>query len=195
MKEIQYEVNSLFLDNNEIREIKGLYETLTFVLPRSNPNNLMWLNLSYNHLTKIDEEILHFPQLKSLNLHKNYIFELDEVRKLGRLSNLRNLTLNSNPFEEIEGYRMYVLGMLYENCETLRKLDSVYVTDAEFDSAQVWNDHLYHKNTGKLKSLRPKLQKDEYGMVDKKKQKEWKPKAPPVKEEDENQKGSAAGAA
>ena len=36
-KEIAYDVNSLFLDNNEIRDIRGLSETLMFVLPRSNP--------------------------------------------------------------------------------------------------------------------------------------------------------------
>ena len=119
----------------------------------------MWLNLSYNHLTKIDDEILNFPQLKSLNLHHNFIFDLEEVRKLGHLTELRSLTLNSNPFEEIDGYRMFVLGLMFAKSETLRKLDSVYVTSAENDAALVWNEHLYSKKKaeGKLSKLRPKI--------------------------------------
>lgn len=71
--------------------------------------------------------------------------------------------------------------------DTLRKLDSVYITSAEADSVLVWNEHLYKDNKNKLRKLRPKIQKDEYGMVDKKKQKEpWAPRQPPTKEEDEN---------
>jgi Leucine-rich repeat (LRR) protein len=58
------------------------------VLPKSNPNQLQWLNLSYNYLTKIDPEILNFPLLKSLNLHGNYIAEIEEVRKLSKIGTL-----------------------------------------------------------------------------------------------------------
>lgn len=142
-KQIDYEVTSIFLNNNEIRDIRGLYETLTYVLPQSNPASLQWLNLSYNYLQKIDIEILNFPNLKSLNLNGNFISDLEEVRKLGELAFLTNLTLNGNPFEEIEGYRMYVLGLMYMKYETLRKLDQVYVTCSEMDNVIVWNEHLY----------------------------------------------------
>jgi Leucine-rich repeat (LRR) protein len=196
-KQIEMEVTSIFLNNNEIRDIRGLSETLVFVMPKSNPQNLMWLNLSYNFLQKIDAEILNFPQLRSLNLHGNYISDLEEVRKLGELEHLKNLTLNGNPIEEIEGYRMYVLGLLFLRYESLRKLDSVYITSSEMDGVIVWNEHLYKHNIGRLKKLRPKLPKDEYGMVKKGKEKEkWVPREPPAKEEDENQaKPAAAGPA
>jgi len=102
---MEYQVNSILLNNNEIRDVRGLSETLYYVLPKSNPVNLIWLNLSYNFLQKIDPELLNFPHLKSLNLHGNYISDLEEVRKLADLENLINLTLNGNPFEEIDGYR------------------------------------------------------------------------------------------
>jgi Leucine-rich repeat (LRR) protein len=155
----------------------------------------MWLNLSYNFLQKIDFEILNFPQLKSLNLHGNYISDLEEVRKLGELESLHNISLNGNPFEEIEGYRLYVLGLMYMKYETLRKLDSVYVTCSEMDNVIVWNEHLYKTNLNKLRKLRPKLPKDEYGQIKIKDKEKWIPREPPAKEDDENAKPTAAGPA
>lgn len=87
-KKIECSVDSLLLNNNNIRDIHGLANTLTWVLPKSNPNQLQWLNLSYNYLTKIDSEILNFPLLKSLNLHGNYISEIEEVKKLSKIASL-----------------------------------------------------------------------------------------------------------
>ena len=168
-KKIEYSVTSLLLNSNEIRDITGLANTLLWVLPKSNPNQLQWLNLSYNYLTKIDPEILNFPLLKSLSLHGNYISEIEEVKKLCKIATLQSLTLNGNPIEEIKGYRLYVLGMMYSKFETLKKLDSVIITKLEFDNVIVWND-----NGGNSKRLR-KLRIDN-------------PKQPPAKEEDENAK-------
>ena len=66
-KEVVYHVNSLLLNNNEIRDIKGLYPVLReYVL--FEPDRLQWLNLSYNYLVKIDADILDFANLKSLQL-------------------------------------------------------------------------------------------------------------------------------
>lgn len=114
-----------------------------------------------------------FPLLKSLQLNGNYISDIEEVRKLGELGNLHSLTLNGNPCEEIEGYRMYVLGLMMSKYETLRKLDSVYVTSMEMDNVYVWNENLYSKKLSKLSKLRPKLPKDEYGMVKKGATEKW----------------------
>ena len=87
-KKIEYHVNSLLLNNNEIRDIHGLYDTLTFVLPHSDPSQLQWLNLSYNFLIKIENEILNFVNLKSLQLHGNYIADIEQVKKLGKIGTL-----------------------------------------------------------------------------------------------------------
>jgi hypothetical protein len=57
-KKIEYTVDAILLNNNEVRDLSGLFNTLTFVLPHSQPSKLLWINLSYNFLTKIDNEIL-----------------------------------------------------------------------------------------------------------------------------------------
>jgi hypothetical protein len=84
------------------------------------------------------------------------------------------LTLNGNPIEEIKGYRFYVLGLLYSNYQTLRKLDSVIISNTEFDNVLIWNERLFanmHKKGGRLRKLKPE-----------------NPKQPPAKLEDENGK-------
>lgn len=175
-KGIKLHVNALMLNNNELRDLNKLHSTLTFVLPHSDPSRLQWLNLSYNYLTKIDHEILKFPNLKTLQLHGNYIADLEEVRKLHDLGTLQALSLNGNPIEEVKGYRLYVLGIMFSKYETLRKLDSVIITRMEFDNVLVWNERLFVSKTKNLKRLRPD-----------------NPKKPPAKEEDENAKGGEAG--
>jgi len=86
-KEVVYHVNSLLLNNNEIRDIKGLYTVLKESVLYE-PDRLQWLNLSYNYLVKIDIDILDFQQLKSLQLQGNYINDLEEVQKLSNMSTL-----------------------------------------------------------------------------------------------------------
>lgn len=48
-------------------------------------NHLVWLDLSYNYLVNIEDEILKFPQLTTLYLQCNYIKNLEETRKLAQL--------------------------------------------------------------------------------------------------------------
>ena len=55
-KEIVYSVNSLLLNNNEIRELSGLYDVLRESVLYE-PEKLQWLNLSYNHLVKLDPDL------------------------------------------------------------------------------------------------------------------------------------------
>lgn len=86
------------------------------------------------------------------------------------------LTLNGNPIEEIKGYRMFVLGFMFSEYETLRKLDTVIISRVEFDNVLVWNERL-HENLIKKGSLR--------------KLKPENAKKPKPKEEDENAKNSA----
>lgn len=87
------------------------------------------------------------------------------------------LTLNGNPIEEIKGYRLYVLGLMFSKYETLRKLDSVIISQTEFDNVLVWNERLFanmHAKPGRLRKLRPE-----------------NPKVPPPKEEEENAKNGS----
>ena len=93
------------------------------------------------------------------------------MRKLSELPCLQALTLNGNPIEEIKGYRLYVLGLIYSKYETLRRFDTVIITQKEFDNVLVWNERLYACMQKKLKRLKP-----------------TNPKKPPEKKEDENAK-------
>ncbi len=56
--------------------------------------------------------------------------------------------------EQIPNYRLWVLGVLYLQSETLKKLDQVVVTKKEFDAVCVWNEALMANQ--KLKKLAPK---------------------------------------
>ena len=113
---------TLFLQNNELRSLIGMADVLEAVM--WNSRNLLWLDLSYNYLQDIDEELLEFPELKTLYLHGNYISSLEQTKKLQKFYDLQSLTLYGNSIEQIKGYRMYVLGVMYaNNNQNLRRLD------------------------------------------------------------------------
>lgn len=116
------QTTSLFLQKNEFRTIAGLSTILKDVM--WNSNRLQWIDLSYNYLERIEDVIVtEFPCLKTLYLHGNYILNLEEVRKLNTLPELHTLTLYGNPMEQIDNYRMWVLGVMYLQSESLKKLD------------------------------------------------------------------------
>ena len=76
------------------------------------PEELAFLDLSFNRLTSIDDVILQYPKLTVLYLHQNKITDLHEVSKLAKLTNLRSLTLNGNPIEEklrVSNYVYYLV--------------------------------------------------------------------------------------
>jgi hypothetical protein len=53
----------------------------------------------------------------------------------------------------VKGYRLYVLGMMYEKYEALKKLDSVLITRKEFDNVIVWNERLFATRRTKLRKI------------------------------------------
>ena len=85
-KKVRVICTSLFLNNNEIRTFTGLRGILENVM--YSPEKLEWLDISYNYLEKIDDEILNFPNLKTFYFHGNYLAKLDEVKKLQDLPHL-----------------------------------------------------------------------------------------------------------
>lgn len=72
------------------------------------------------------------------------------------MQNLYSLSLNGNPIEAIKGYRMYVLGICYNRCETLKKLDSTVITKSEFDNMVVWNQRLHTQDLSRLSRVSKK---------------------------------------
>ena len=122
-------------------------------------DNLLWLNLSYNYLVNIEDEILKFPRLQTLYMEGKFVKNLEETRKLGQLKDLRSLNLFGNPIEQISGYRMWVLGVIYAQNDALKKLDQVVVTAKEFSAVCVWNDSKKTK-AGNLKLVSEKYFRD-----------------------------------
>jgi len=57
-KKVIVKCTSLFLNNNELRNVNNLNNILESVM--FSPRNLQWLDLSYNYLVKINEEIPMF---------------------------------------------------------------------------------------------------------------------------------------
>ena len=77
-------------------------------------NKLLWIDLSNNYLTTIDEDLAkEFPQLKTLYLHGNYMMDMTVITKFRELAHLQTLTLYGNPIEHLKNYRLIVLNVLY----------------------------------------------------------------------------------
>lgn len=63
------------------------------------------------------------------------------------------MSLFGNPIEQIPGYRMWILGALYSQSDSLKKFDCVVVTRKEFANVCVWNERFQSKNAQKLKKV------------------------------------------
>ena len=119
---VQEETRSLFLQNNRIPSICDLASILEDVM--WNSNRLLWMDLSNNHLKEIDEDLgAHFPELKTLYLHGNYIQDMSQITRFAKLEDLQTITLYGNPIEHIKNYRLIALNVLYQSLTNLRKFD------------------------------------------------------------------------
>lgn len=121
----RYNSNVIRLSNNNLVDTHGLYQLALDLVEC--PENIAWLDLSFNDLEEVTDDILEFPNLKMIYLHGNKISSLDDLTKLKGLPNLYSLTLHGNPLENNPGYRSSVLTML----PYLRSLDFAKVTDRE----------------------------------------------------------------
>ncbi|XP_069327132.1 leucine-rich repeat-containing protein 51 isoform X2 [Eulemur rufifrons] len=123
---------SLWLNNNVLNDLKDFSQVVSQLLEY--PQNLAWIDLSFNDLTSIDPVLTTFFNLSVIYLHGNSIHRLGEVNKLAVLPRLRSLTLHGNPMEEEKGYRHYVLCTL----PRITTLDFGGVTKADRTTAEVW---------------------------------------------------------
>lgn len=123
----RYKTASLLLGHNRIAgDLHGIRALVAELLVR--PEALCWLDVSHNRLTDISvDELLGFPNLRTLYVHHNDLDSWCAVQALDRLPALRSLTLQHNPVAAVSGYRTAVLFLL----PRLISLDFVLVTDAE----------------------------------------------------------------
>ena len=56
----------------------GLHEVAGELVDK--PDDVAWVDVSFNNLTKIEDELLHFKHLRVLYLHGNGIAKLCDVR-------------------------------------------------------------------------------------------------------------------
>lgn len=91
----------------------------------ASPEDVMWLDLSFNQIGRIDESLAAtFPNVTTLYLHANQITKLSHIKKLSGLTKLKSLTLYGNPVEENKHYRNYILYCFPE----LQQLDFCVIT-------------------------------------------------------------------
>lgn len=120
------------LSNNRIKNISNLIQHLEPVV--ESPVDVNWIDLSFNSITEIPEDVSCLEHLSVLYLHANGISRLDEIDKLAKLPHLKTLTLHGNPLENIKGYRQYALSVL----PNLRQLDFCAVTKQDRRVAASW---------------------------------------------------------
>lgn len=109
-QENRYLTSSLWLGHNSITSTAKLQKFVNNTLASS--ENLSWLDLSFNAIFDIGDEIAEFPNLKILYLHGNNISNMNSILKLRKLLKLRTLTLHGNPIESLPNYRSYVITIL-----------------------------------------------------------------------------------
>lgn len=121
----KYLTKALWLNNNKLVRMRNLDKLVEVILEY--PDELAWLDLSYNYITHIEEVLLNYKHLKVLYLHGNRIADLNEVIILAELKELRKVTLQGNPMTRIPDYRSTVISLLPQ----LVNLDFSPITKSE----------------------------------------------------------------
>ncbi|XP_062511836.1 leucine-rich repeat-containing protein 9-like isoform X2 [Corticium candelabrum] len=140
-------LQSLFLQANEIVIVDGLFGVTTLkelVLDRNriksigadtfaSLSNLVELHLEENRL----KDLSHFDSLQSLSrlyLGMNRISDLAELEKLSGLTNLKEISVISNPVSKKQAHRP----MLVFRLSQLESIDGIEVTEEEATKADVF---------------------------------------------------------
>ena len=107
----------------------------------ANPVSLRWLDLSFNSITQIPEELANFTDVSVIYLHANSISNFKDLKVLSKFTGLRKLTLHGNPIEDQENYRMFITLL----CPTLRMLDFSVITRQDLLSAKFYESAFKQK--------------------------------------------------
>ena len=84
------------------QKLKKLPEELFTSFP-----NLLWLDISKNHLDSLDQRICEINGLQYLDISKNVLTTLPE--SIGKLKKLKRLIISQNKLEDCKQFRPYLL--------------------------------------------------------------------------------------
>jgi len=127
--------NALRFSNNLLGdEIWSELETVCSKIV-CNFSDVEWMDLSFNALTTIDKRLPDlFPNCKVLYLHGNQLTQMNDVKKLASMRQLRTVTLHGNPLaENTDGYRPTAISNLPA---TVKTLDYTVITAQDILLAQ-----------------------------------------------------------
>ena len=123
--ELFVNLESLWLNNNNLREIAGL----------ENNFRLKYLYLHENRIKSISDSLQYFPFLNTLTLNNNELDNVDEaIEELKCLRHLQYLDLQNNPIAEEDNYRLRVIGEL----PWLSSLDRHEISNQEKSAAKLF---------------------------------------------------------
>lgn len=152
-KEINVSSNSktLIVNNNNLDNLNFLNDLLKHLFQLknietvSNYSNLISLDLSFNNLTTVSDNLFVLSNLKILFLHSNKIENITEIQKLTNLSKLKKLTLENNPLMEMYNkfYRSFIIHYLPQ----IKSLDFHDISKVEKNKSDIsFNTHKYKFN-------------------------------------------------
>ena len=137
---------------NTLSSINGINHIIDQLIDNSY-TQLKFIDLSYNKLTTIENDILQYSNLTILYLHGNCISSFTELFKLQSLHYLTKLQLHNNPLYDtqlnggINKPRAYIIGILQQ----LKVLDCVPISAEERELSVIYVHSFEKKKLLQLK--------------------------------------------
>ncbi|SCO93889.1 leucine-rich repeat protein, putative [Plasmodium malariae] len=152
-KEINVSNNSKFLNinNNNLDDLSFLNDLLGHIYQQKgmessiNYSNIISLDVSFNNLVEINNNLLMLNNLKILYLHSNKLENINEIKKLQSLPKLKKLTVENNPIMDLYNkfYRPFVIHYVPQ----IKSLDFHDITKVEKNKSDIaFNTHKYRFN-------------------------------------------------
>ncbi|GAW82402.1 hypothetical protein, conserved [Plasmodium gonderi] len=141
----------LNISGNNLENLDFLNDLINYIYQKTriqtpiNYSNIISLDISFNNLVQIHDNLLTLNKLKILYLHSNKIENISEIHKLISLPKLKKLTLGNNPIMNLYGkfYRPFVIHYLPQ----IKSLDFHDITKIEKNKSEIaFNTHKYKFN-------------------------------------------------
>jgi len=146
----RYVADAIRIHHNNLSDIQQLPAAISLLMP--DLSSLRSLDLSYNQIKRLPPSIKLLDQLETIRLHANQLSDFNDLAYLMPLTQLHRLTLQANPFDQKDDYRLAVCGCLPQ----VTSFDSVFITPGERGNIADWVAS--HRGRVMLKALNEVLQ-------------------------------------